>query len=747
MTETDPTAEFDRDVVEGLLSGVPDRPLVSMYDVGLLYAAASKFDLYQKDNFPTDVPAKHVFLMTPYAKRSWLGDEYSVTELNIDISGDTPELGDKPVTFSTYTEDSMFKLGIYKNPSGGSSTNFSITNQTSNSGESPESLANTERHIAKRFTNWPYSPGAEQLIENNHDDAWIFEELRQFGETEENIEELKDAIIRLAPYENETHSFITVRVKTESDGEYRYPGEIAGFNKAAVINKKHKLGEKGTQLTGVNTVGDGVGLVSNEAGDVYGATGGLLGQYSKKKVDKFPHLNHKKSWYAHPVSPETALLLTDSTDSIERFSVYVNGFDVYYLPYPSDTVITPEVFARFYQDVYRPLGTAAAKAQSDSDVRYAQRLISILSTTDAVELETQSDSNVGADPWESGAFESAESSDTLTLKLLNLVHTGGGSDPDRLYQADNDAQLELVSELNTAYNTVRSGLQSRTVFGETNFGTYPFPNTDFNSIAVAVLERRLFEDLTANVPRVVTSGTADDRGETTSAPTLEWYRQLMMSKELSVDQLLREYTNKLRKEARKEAGDEQTAGVQKFVLAQYEQLMTLEVCDLLSESLLAGDSTDREQQLQSMNEDNTSNDNDEALEQFISDHEILRENQEARAVFLLGALAGRISAFQHNKGVSQKLTDAYSVENMNVASIERIADEVLAKNQQYISAYSSLGPKYNKRYVSRLQLLLDNNPDEFDIPDVRARWIYALGISYGTGDSSRTREAGAQTAN
>jgi CRISPR-associated protein Cas8b/Csh1 subtype I-B len=130
---------------------------------------------------------------------------------------------------------------------------------------------------------------------------------------------------------------------------------------------------------------------------------------------------------------------------------------------------------------------------------------------------------------------------------------------------------------------------------------------------------------------------------------------------------------------------------------------------------------------------------DERLADFIQSHPML-EDAETRSVFLLGALVGRIAAYQYSDGVSQKLTEQYPPSAVNRRSLPDITQDVLDRNYTYGDKEDIA--RFNRRYTDRLtDSMLMKRPDDWEMSESETKWVYSLGIAYGKQDTGEGIES------
>jgi len=124
------------------------------------------------------------------------------------------------------------------------------------------------------------------------------------------------------------------------------------------------------------------------------------------------------------------------------------------------------------------------------------------------------------------------------------------------------------------------------------------------------------------------------------------------------------------------------------------------------------------------------------LEEFIESHDALAGDAET-AVFTLGGLVGRISAFQTYENVSATLIRRYPVDYLTKQTIKEVTKEVLQMNSSYAEAEDSRSYRTNSRYTDRLvDTMLAADPQSWSLTGAELQWLYSLGIAYGLSDST-----------
>jgi len=224
-------------------------------------------------------------------------------------------------------------------------------------------------------------------------------------------------------------------------------------------------------------------------------------------------------------------------------------------------------------------------------------------------------------------------------------------------------------------------------------------------------------------------------------------RQFLTGERIAVPPLLGEYLHHIVQEQRELLGDSSIDQniPDRAIIEQYVQLRALHDADLLDEPTNGARENGHRQShptiatVNPTSDDTTHESRDERLADFIERHDLLSESPKRQAVFLLGGLVGRISAYQRapDQDISSTLVRRYPIDYVTKQTLTQVTKEVLQMNNTYIEADDQLPSTYNARYASRLpELMLDEEPTAWSITQNELQWLYALGIAYGTNDSS-----------
>ena len=117
-----------------------------------------------------------------------------------------------------------------------------------------------------------------------------------------------------------------------------------------------------------------------------------------------------------------------------------------------------------------------------------------------------------------------------------------------------------------------------------------------------------------------------------------------------------------------------------------------------------------------MSDTNGFSDRDDRLAQFIDSHPALAEDEERRAAFLLGALVGRVAAYQNRRGISRTVIRQHPIDAMTRRRISTTLNKVLEKNAHYSEKDEKAGMLMNDRYITRLSDIVNRRtPEEWSL--------------------------------
>lgn len=695
---------------------IPDRPLSSLYDVACLYTACDMYDRFTSEYVDWDLSPEALRVMSP-KKLEPLFDpeaEYTLIAARVDVSDDTPKLGDPPVVIENLTEDLKYKIGFMSRNKTSNQTDYSVSNYSN--GDDVETLAHDtwgNRFLRARLERWPFEI-SDELVE----EFPLLQDLRTLGEDGEAMDRLEEALVDQAPFD-ETEAIVTIKVRQEPNGEYLYPGEITALNRAGVENRYQHLRDG---LSVDDAYGPGIGYVSGEEGEVLGGSGGIRDQYSKLQNGPFPNLRSDDAWLSRPLIEAQAVAISNFDEFITDFSFTREGVRLHYLPYPI-RMVDEEIFERFYSDVYTPLRDAnesefidqlvdiyTAEVRQDVNAERSDPLIDIVDEVENYQPFA------GSESW---------------LRLYGLMYVGA-TDPARVFIDEPNIRLDAITRLEDTYVDTLTEIGSTAQFGSLSSQLeYYLPAQ--KTLAYSVMSGFFFENLTSKSPDP--DDEADENQSATADDALfSRYARIIRGEPIETSELLKEYTLRVEQEQRENQSEgRESVFPTRVVLGQYIQLRSLSAAKLLTgENIISH--TIGDTYMSTRGTDTVYQSRGDRLGDFIQSHPML-DDAETRSVFLLGALVGRIAAYQYSENVSQKLTEQYPPSAVNRRSLPDITQDVLDRNYTYGDKEDIA--RFNRRYTDRLaDSMLMQRPDSWELSESEVKWVYSLGIAYGKQDTT-----------
>jgi hypothetical protein len=737
--------ETNASIFEDVFELIPERRIASLYDVAVLYAACDLYEKLTSDLVEGDISPEALQSMTPLKKADLLDPEKdnSFIAVQIDLSETKPKLGDPPVVIENYTKEVMYHVGyMARAKKSGKKTDYSITNHAN--GKPVDEIAYDDdygssstvanRFLRGRLERWPFSDTADRIITDGDDKDGVIESLRILGDDEERMATVEQRFLDEATFD-ETEAMVGVKVKLNADGEYLYPGQVPALNKVALRNQYDHLRDG---LSVSNAFGEGIGFISGETGTVLGGSAGILGQYGKKQVGRFPDLNSSECWRTRPLREQQAIAVSNFGSIVDQFYSKINSVRMYYLPYPRDSM-TLDLFKQFHDEVYIPLLSADDSLSALERVLSGARTLKIDENNEddntsqlAAVLAELDEAN---DRDEASAYEVFEGHDAW-LHVYGLLHDAG-SDPPRSFVDEPSISLRALAELSDESDRV-----VETLGGSSLFGTMvaKMDHLSRGQTPRRVLQGQFFDQTTAKTPDEKENrmsnfaATADD-------PLFSRDAKLLRGEPITLKPLLADYVDRIIKEERRDTSTStENADYWQWnpvwtILKQYVQLLALEHAKLLTPDIVLSHDRANVSQME-LNRDYESRDS--RLQGFLDTHAML-DAEEARAVFLTGGLIARVTATQHQKDISTKMVDQHPVSSVNKRSLLRVAHQAIEKNETY-EQMDDRG-QLNRRYTDRLPgAMLTTNPTDWDLTETEVKWLYSLGIAYGKQDSSLADE-------
>jgi len=168
-----------------------------------------------------------------------------------------------------------------------------VTHQAGRNSD-PEKLA---RYAKERLTKWATDDVVTETADE-HPDGWIIDRLAEIGDNETALETIEETLTRKLGGESAT-SLLTVQIKTESDGDYQWPGDIDVFREAM---RQRKLSKLVTKNKAKDSSGDATDLVTGRPARTVGTSEDPQNYFLGKQLEKFPGLDIENAWRSHPIS-------------------------------------------------------------------------------------------------------------------------------------------------------------------------------------------------------------------------------------------------------------------------------------------------------------------------------------------------------------------------------------------------------------------------------------------------------------
>ncbi len=722
------------DDVEIAVGRMQNRIPGSLYEVAWQY---SLFDWYSSKQSPAldfELAPEHLAYLTPRAKSGLFGEPDSLVVVYVDLSDpDSPSLRSNneggPVELTTYTEDDRFRVG-HAYPEGKTSnmTDYSITTHKNADAHHIAGLRDDAwgtNNIRDRFTNWAQSEFAEGVRETvDEADREILDALSGLGDDKNAMEQLSNSFLELVPDEDEEiDALITVRIKDPENGEWKYPGEVSVLNEVMREKKAARL----QSISVEDASGEGTGFVSNQGGTVTGGSPGLFGMYGKKQREHFTDLDTEGSsaWRARPLEFDTAAAVASAGSLFDDFYRGLGSSRrLYLLPYLAGRRdgLDPESFEWFYERVYSRLRDAESGSDGSFDDTVRDLFAEAYRVDERNETAETSQETLGV-PF------ADRSSAAWDLVRFAVVHQVTGN-PDRVFFDTLDG-VSPALQLENAHNQMTGA----PVFASDGiFHNNPDPASSpllgrglslVRYILYGGYFRRTTEPTRSSREASETPGAGD-----IDDSRMQRVRNLLTGTKLDARSLLEEYVHQLVQDQNEEFGNDSDyiSFPKRSVVEQYTQIHALQAAGVLD--------TNENRRFTYTNMPDEFEDRSARLDEFINSHDALSGDPET-AVFTLGGLVGRISAFQNYENVSSTLIRRYPVDYLTKQTVKEVTKEVLQMNNSYAEAEENLSYRTNARYTDRLaDTMLAADPQSWRLNESELQWLYSLGIAYGLSDSS-----------
>lgn len=711
-----------------------NRIPASLYEVAWQYSLFDWLDATESEAIDWELAPEHLAYLTPRAKSELFGADDSLVVVYADLSDpEHPTLRSEaeggPVEITMYTASDRFRVGhSYPEGKTSSMTDYSITTHKNADAHHIAGLRDDAwgtNNVQDRFTEWTQSEFAESVREEaDGDDAAVLDALVALGNDEATMDGLADAFLDLVGSEDEElDALITVAVRLPDTDEYKLPGEVGVLNDVMRAKKADRL----ENISVEDASGEGTGYVTGTDETVTGGSSGLFGMYGKKQREHFADLDTTgtSAWRARPLAFDTAAAVAAAGSLFEDFYRGLgNNRRLYVLPYLATRRddLDPETFAWFHEHVYKRLQTAESGSDGNFDATLEELFI------EASRVDSESDGSTEEEI--EGVFAARSSADWDAVRFA-VVHQVTGN-PDRVYFDTLDGLAPAITLENAHNRETGAG-----VFATSGvFHDNPVPESSpllgtGLSLTRYVLYGGYFRRTTEptrssrEASETPGAGAADDS-------RMQRVRNLLTGTCIDASALLAEYIHQLVQDQREMLGNdsEYIAFPKRSVVEQYVQLRALTAVSALdtTDTVLFTTTTMPEQH------DSRST----RLDEFIDSHDALAGDAE-QAVFALGGLVGRISAYQSHPtvDVSSTLVRRYPIDYLTKQTVKEVTKEVLRMDNAYAEADDKRSYWTNSRYTERLtDTMLAADPSSWRFTEAELQWLYSLGITYGLSDSA-----------
>ncbi|WP_042663223.1 TM1802 family CRISPR-associated protein [Haloferax sp. ATB1] len=717
------------------VSRFQNRIPASLYEVAWQYSLFDWYAASQSSAIDWDLAPEHLAYLTPRAKSGLFGKDDSLVVVYADLSDPTsPTLRSDedggPVEIRTYTAPERFRVGhSYPEKKTSNMTDYSITTHKNADAHHIAGLRDDgwgTNNIQDRFTTWAQSEYAEQVRDEATDeDAAVLEALGAIGDDEELMDHLADSFLNLVESEDEEiDALITVAVRLPEEKEYKLPGEVGVLNDVMRAKKASRL----ENISVDDASGAGTGYVTGNDGTVTGGSPGLFGMNGKLQREHIPNLDPHgtDAWRGRPLEFDTAAAIAAANSLFEDFFRGLGqNRRLYVLPYLAARrdELTPEMFTWFHERVYERLQSAETGSEGDFD-DVVDQLFADANRVDNTGVSKASNSQ---SPFENDS--KTDATDVWDHVRFAVVHQVTGN-PDRVFFGTLDG-VEPVVELDNAHSRV---VGSEAFVDDGIFHNNPTPDS---SPLLGTETNRTRYMLYGGYFQRTTEPTRTSRkaSETPGAGDIDdsrmsRVRNLLTDSKIDAHELLVQYIHQLVQDQREQfgSGDDYIPFPKRSVVEQYVQLRALtSVGALDTKNTFSFTSTPMT---------NQTTDRNARLDSFIESHDALNDDPEV-AVFTLGGLVGRTSAYQSYKEVSSTLIRRYPVDYLTKQTVKEVTKEVLQMNNSYAEADGERSYWTDSRYTERLtETMLTVDPTDWSLSEAELQWLYSLGIAYGLSDQS-----------
>ena len=700
-----------------ILDRLPVDSVTNLYDLAALYGAVSirttyeemneveenmqSGNQYPEHNFIRHLSFSDAILLTPQENEDVVGESESFIAAKIDMSGGEPTLAPDPVSVETYTPALKYG-GVYiaRHSKSSGSIDFSVTNHGSD--KTPEEISDKEdyfsRYLTGRFKKWANKSKCDSGVRNyrQSNSTPILDAMHQLGKDEDEMARLQEAFLQKATFGSQD-VFVSVRVKTEEDGRYRYPVEVEELRGASLQNKQEDIVGVGVQ----RATGSGADYLSNHVDEVRGDFGGFFSQYGKKQRGVFHQAKGETAWQSFPMTKENIILCSGFSDINDVFSFTSNGLSMFYVPYPLGE-ITETKFDMLY--------TIFEQFYNGTDTSKRDNLVNLLLS-----------------PPEGAEFG------------LYTIFQKRDENPTRTYYESIDTERGLLLSLKRGHKEATDHIEDMNYFG------YHVPNNVYSplissgsgDVVRAILFGEYFRDTCLSELSPPDEDASPD--VSTMDTRVRFLSNLLSNGSINRNSLISSYVDYIIDEHRsgQDRGDE-IPFPREIPIRQLIQHEALQSC-----SALHAEQKDERSKFEAVRREPVNTDSDdpltlsEKIDSLRTSYSVL-DDDNLFATFLLGGLVGALSRYQKKDevDVSRKLVEKYAPETIRKTTIKRTSTDVISKYNQYENA-NNMPKTYTYPYIERLpKSMLSHEPEDWDASKEDIQWAYSLGVAFGLSTTS-----------
>lgn len=718
--------ELNGDVLNDYLS---DGPISSLRRIEALYGAIAEAEAGASGG-------EFGLYLTPGELSNFIAkddddDRYLVT-VKVDLTGSSPELVD--VVARPLRENMIDKLGFARYP-WGRGIDHSITRRGAKGGSSLETAVRYCRDCLERWTNASGKEPAVGRIAEEHPDGTVIRALQQLGSRPDVDDEISRYLKAEYP-EGSPRVVATVAIRTDvsslehppsgdDEQSFYYPGQLHVLNSGMKARKDLKLARKNLNDSDDPSRGVGACMVTGVEDEVFGTAEDPLAFFTVQHAEKFAGLNRENAWRSHPVSSQAALLLQSGASLLERCSDTREGLRVYSIPYVVDCGVEE---ARWLHDILT--------SDDPSDIRAVQRSAENLHP---------------------------EFGKALRFYVIGVRNDSG--DINVLYEVP-EVDIYWPRRVAEAHATAVDSSLFHPVAGFSG----PDDGVDWRHLGSAADVDTMIRAVTnGSYARDTVSYSSD---EPTTDDVREWLTRLLLTGEsVSVDRLLKAYTERIADDIDRTEGDFPTF----VVLTQFTQLEALARAGLLNAPdqpeltkpplMTANPRTNDEQSSQTAATDggpsgepslptpsDLSADGEVShrdarryrLERFIQERPAFSGRDEGantgagtvaerRGVFLTGVLVGQLADHQRRqRNMNRTLRDQHPADRVTPERIGSMYPVLVDRSGVYATELEMRGTQLFPETERLLETsFADAPPSSWSLSLPEVQFFYALGITYG----------------